>query len=171
MSILPLMVRITDDQGISRLHPMDTGDELGPQFRARLNFLLKRAYLQLEDLHAERLAPYGVNAREMAVLLLLAGREPESQQQAAERLGVDRTTMVGLLDGLEHRGLVTRQPDAADRRRNVVVLTVVGQQTLEQALAASDEAERQLLSGLSPAEARRLRQLLARVTSDYQPGR
>lgn len=52
-------------------------------------------------MHEQHLASSGLNARELAVLLLLADREPESQQQAAQRLGVDRTTMVGLLDGLE----------------------------------------------------------------------
>ena len=102
---------------------MNSETELGPQLGARLSYLLKRAFLELEELHAEYLASTGVNARELAVLLLLDGREPESQQQAAGRLGVDRTTMVGLLDGLEGKGLVARQADAGDRRRNVVGLT------------------------------------------------
>jgi DNA-binding MarR family transcriptional regulator len=44
----------------------------------------------------------------LAVLLVLAGREPASQRQAATRLGIDRTTMVALLDALENKGLVTR---------------------------------------------------------------
>jgi DNA-binding MarR family transcriptional regulator len=144
---------------------MDSDDGLGPQLRARLSYLLKRAFLALEDLHTEYLAPHGVNARELAVLLLLDGREPESQQQAAGRLGVDRTTMVGLLDGLESKGLIARQPDTADRRRNVIVLTVAGQRTLEGAKAASDEAERRLLDGLSTTDAERLRILLARVVA------
>jgi DNA-binding MarR family transcriptional regulator len=142
---------------------MNSEAELGPQLGARLGYLLKRAFVELEDLHAVHLAPTGVNARELAVLLLLDSREPESQQQAAGRLGVDRTTMVGLLDGLEAKGLVARQADAADRRRNVVVLTEAGQRTLTEAKAASDEAERQLLTELSETDARRLRELLARV--------
>ena len=46
------------------------------------------------------------------MLLFLDGREPESQQQAAARLGIDRTTMVGLLDSLEGKGYanITRYP-------------------------------------------------------------
>lgn len=144
---------------------MNSGADFEAQLGARLSYLLKRAFLGLEDLHADHLAPSGVNTRELAVLLLLDGREPESQQQAAGRLGVDRTTMVGLLDGLEGKGLVARQADAGDRRRNVVVLTDGGQRTLRQAKAASDEAEQQLLGELSPTEARQLRELLARVAA------
>lgn len=135
----------------------------GPRLRARLGYLLKHAFLELEELHAVHLADSPVNVRELSVLLLLDGREPESQQQAADRLGVDRTTMVGLLDGLEGKGLVARQPDPGDRRRNVVVLTDAGRNALEEATAASDEAERQLLSELTPRQAEQLRDLLSRV--------
>ena len=144
-------------------------DELGPQLSARLTYLLKRALLDLEDLHAELLAPSGVNVRELAVLLLLDGHGPESQQQAAARLGVDRTTMVGLLDGLESRGLLARRADPADRRRNVVVLTDAGRHALAEARVASDEAERRLLSGLDTADALRLRELLSQVAVDRAP--
>jgi len=150
---------------------VDSEEQLGPQLRARLSYLLKRAYLELEGLHAEYLAPGDVNARELAVLLLLDGGEPESQQQAAGRLGVDRTTMVDLLDGLESKGLTARRPDTADRRRNVIVLTATGKRTLKAAKAASDEAERQLLSALSKSEAQQLRELLARITVQSNPER
>jgi DNA-binding MarR family transcriptional regulator len=138
-------------------------DGPGPQLRARLGYLLKHAFFQLEELHAGHMEPAGVNVREFTVLLLLSSREPESQQQAAQRLGVDRTTMVGLLDSLEGKGLVARQPDLADRRRNVVVLTDAGRKTLKDARAASDRAERKLLADLSAAESDQLRELLARI--------
>jgi len=139
--------------------------DLGRGLRRRLTYLLKYALLALEELHEEHLAPLGVNVRELAVLLLLADREPESQQQVAQRLGVDRTTMVGLLDELEAKALVARRPDAEDRRRNVVELTDLGRVTLSQGIQASDQAEKQLLADLSQADARRLRELLTRVAT------
>ena len=145
---------------------MATPEELGPRLSARLTYLLKRALLELEDLHVEHLAPAGIGARELTVLMLLDGREPESQQQAAGRLGVDRTSMVGLLDSLEAKGLVLRQADAADRRRNVVVLTGAGRRTLDEAAAASDAAESRLLRGLDEAETRQLRDLLSRIGAE-----
>src|SRR5215472_10172994 len=67
-----------------------------PELADRLAYLLKHAQLELAGLTAEALAPFGVSGRELAVLTVLAGQEPGSQQQAAQRLGVDRTTMVGL---------------------------------------------------------------------------
>lgn len=148
---------------------MDNDDGPGPQLRTRLGYLLKHAFFELEELHTVHLARCAVNARELSVLLLLDGRKPESQQQAAGRLGIDRTTMVGLLDGLESKGLLARQTDPGDRRRNVVVLTDAGRRALKDAKAASDRAERDLLAGLSSAEARQLRALLARVASPSAP--
>ena len=142
---------------------MDSADGPGPQLGARLGYLLKHAFFRLEDLHGVYMASAPVNVRELSVLLLLDGREPESQQQAANRLGVDRTTMVGLLDSLEGKGLLARLPDPADRRRNVVALTDAGRTALREATTASDRAERELLADLSPAEARQLRDILIRI--------
>ena len=130
---------------------------------ARLTYLLKRALLDLEDLHAEHLAPVGLSGRELGVLLLLDGRGPESQQQAAARLRVDRTTMVNLIDALEAKGLVARRPDPGDRRRNVVELTPAGRTTLAEAVRASDDAEQRLLAAFSHDEAAQLRELLTRL--------
>jgi DNA-binding MarR family transcriptional regulator len=144
---------------------VDSDEGPGSQVRSRLGYLLKHAFFELERLHDEHLATCPVNVRELSILLLLDSRRPESQQQAAGRLGVDRTTMVGLLDGLERKGFLARQPDPADRRRNVVVLTDAGQTALRDAKAASDEAERELLATLSPAEAEHFRALLARVAT------
>jgi DNA-binding MarR family transcriptional regulator len=121
----------------------------------------------LEELHREELGPVGITGRELAVLLLLQAREPESQQQAATRLKVDRTTMVGILDALESKGLVARQAAGEDRRRNVVALTDAGHQTLGTALLASDEAEARLLDGLEKAEQTQLRALLARIAATH----
>lgn len=136
---------------------------MGPELGLRLTYLLKHALLEIEQLHRERLAPLGIGGRELAVLLFLAGREPGSQQQAAEGLGVDRTTMVALLDGLETKGLLSRRVDPDDRRRNVLEVTAAGRKTLRRGIRASDAAERQLLSGLDETEAAQLRALLGRL--------
>jgi len=137
----------------------------GPALSRRLGYLLKHAMLTLEELHEEYMAPTGVTVRELGVLLMLADREPESQQQAAGRLGVDRTSMVGLLDVLEAKSLVVRRPDSADRRRNVVELTATGRTVLDQARRASDEAERAFLADLGDDGATRLRALLEQLAA------
>jgi len=47
------------------------------------------------------------------VLTLIESEGPASQQRLADRVGVDRTTMVALVDALEEKGLVNRLRDPA----------------------------------------------------------
>ena len=112
------------------------------------------------------MGPSGVSGRELGILQLLDSQGPESQQQAAVRLGVDRTTMVAFLDSLEERGLVARKPDPEDRRRNLVGLTSEGRKALKRGKRASDQAERELLADLSERDAAKLRDLLSRIAKD-----
>lgn len=136
---------------------MSSSGRPGPEVSTRLGYLFKHAQLRMAELTGQELAPYGINGRELAVLLVLSSREPASQHQAAQRLGIDRTTMVGLLDALQAKGLVSRHPDVDDRRRNVVELTGAGQDTLERATAAAETAERRFLAPLSREDAEHLR--------------
>lgn len=131
--------------------------------RDRFGYLLKHARERLSTLSAEGYAPFGINGRELAVLTVLADGEPPSQLEAAQRLSIDRTTMVALLDELESKGLVERSADPRDRRRNIVVLTTKGRECLIGATRATDEAERAFLAPLGEADGERLRQMLRDV--------
>jgi DNA-binding MarR family transcriptional regulator len=144
-----------------------SSDQLGrddsavpPRSPDNLYYLLKHAQIRLAALTGTALEPYGVTGRELTVLRVLASHEPASQQQAARRLGVDRTTMVALLDGLEAKGLVGRHPHAGDRRKNVVALTEAGHARLRLAWQAAEAAERSFLAPLSGPGAESLRAAL-----------
>lgn len=142
---------------------MSSSEGPGPDLSRRLGYLLKHAQQRMAELNGQALAPYDINGRELAVLVVLAGRGPASQQQAAQRLGIDRTTMVALLDTLQNKGLVSRHPHADDRRRNVVDLTEAGRDTLRRAVPAADAAERQFLAPLGSRDAERLRDSLQAI--------
>jgi DNA-binding MarR family transcriptional regulator len=150
---------------------MSTRDTEGPQpaLSGSLHYLLKHALLRLADLTGPALAPFGINGRECAVLTAIDERTPPSQQEVAERMGVDRTTMVTLVDDLEKKGLVQRRPDPLDRRKNVVVLTDAGRTTLEGATRAVEEAERRFLGPLSDDEAATFREALRATAFTASP--
>ena len=127
--------------------------EPGDELTGRLGYLLKHVQQRLYELTSAALAPYGISGRELGVLLVLDALGPTSQRDAATRLGVDRTTMVALIDALEAKSVVVRRPYEEDRRRNVVEFTEPGRELLRQARAASDEAERRFLGALDDAAA------------------
>src|SRR5215469_14812968 len=124
--------------------------------------------MRLAELTGPALEPFGISGRQCAVLVAVNEQAPSSQHDVAQRMGVDRTTMVALVDELEAKGLVERRPDSRDRRKNVVALTEAGRTTLEGATRAVDEAERRFLGPLSDDEAAALRETLR--TAAFAPG-
>jgi DNA-binding MarR family transcriptional regulator len=143
--------------------------DAGGQVRAHddvLGYLLKHAHLALEQRMQAALADMGMTGRDLGVLRVIAGGEAESQQEVAAVLGVDPTSMVALLDALEHRGILARRPSERDRRRNIVELTDDGWDLFRQAEKQSAEAERAFTSKLSDADATALRRALRTVLSE-----
>ena len=126
----------------------------------RLGYLLKQAHRQFTEQVTKALAPLGIGTREWAALLCLDDERNLSQGAVAQLLGIDRTTMVALVDALQQKGLVAREPDPADRRRNRVVLTAEGRRVMEQGAELADDVERRFLAALSPADARQLKSAL-----------
>src|SRR5690349_14615284 len=118
----------------------------------RLGYLLKHAQLRLNELTGKALEPYDIDGRQLAVLLAIDDRVPQSQQEIARRLDVDRTSMVALVDELERKGLAERQSVTGDRRKNVVALTAAGKDTVRKATRASNAAEREFLTKLTETE-------------------
>jgi DNA-binding MarR family transcriptional regulator len=134
-----------------------------PAVTDRLGYLLKHAHLRFAELSAAAMEPMGISGRECAVLIAIDDRVPQSQQEVARRLAVDRTTMVALIDELERKGLVDRRQAPGDRRKNVVTLTAVGRATVAKAVSAGAEAERRFLASLSDADAAAFRRLLRSI--------
>jgi DNA-binding MarR family transcriptional regulator len=136
------------------------GSQPAPAMAGRLGYLLKHAQARFFDLTAAALAPTGINGREAAVLRAVDNPQPLSQGEIARLMGIDRTTMVALIDELQERGLVRRRQDPDDRRKNVVELTAAGQDVTRRAIRAGDQAERTFLSPLSADEAEQFKQTL-----------
>lgn len=112
---------------------------------------------------AERLAPLGLNVRMCGVLNLLKDEGPASQQEIGEQLGIDRTTMVEIVDELERQGIVRRERSALDRRSYAVTLTPGGKAKQKRAAEVFDAAAEDFFSPLSAAERDKLLGMLSRL--------
>jgi DNA-binding MarR family transcriptional regulator len=123
-----------------------------PALNDRLGYLIKHAHQRLTELTTRALEPLRISGRECAVLLVIDDRIPLSQQDVAQQLGVDRTTMVAILDELETKGFVERRQDREDRRRNVVAVTKHGRAVLQKAASATKDAEREFFASLTSAQ-------------------
>ena len=111
----------------------------------------------------------GLSGREFLVLSFVGSAEDLSQQDLSERLGLDPTIVVGLVDALEERQWMTRTRDPADRRRNVLRLTAVGRTAHTSAVRAAQAAEDAFLEVLGPGERETLRTILNDVMRSRLP--
>lgn len=111
----------------------------------------------------EALRPLGIRTRHHSILSLLLEAGPQAQIALSERLRIDRTSMVTLVDQLEGQGLVLRKTAPGDRRAYRVEITAEGEQLLAEAELAISEAEAILLAPLTPKQRKRLQTYLQRI--------
>jgi DNA-binding MarR family transcriptional regulator len=134
--------------------------DLPPALADRLGFLLGRAHLAHRGLAEAELRSLGLRAKEFGALSILADEGPLSQHRLGEVMGVDRTTMVAVVDGLERAGFVERERDSRDRRAYALRATASGRRILGRARRATERAEARFLAPISAADRRRLKELL-----------
>jgi DNA-binding MarR family transcriptional regulator len=118
----------------------------------------RRAYEAGHGLDAACLRP-----RHLIALSMLREHGALSQQALGEALSLDPSNVVGLLNDLEARGLITRQRDPADRRRHIVSLTPSGSAEVVTGSGQLTAVEDAVLSALSAAERAMLFDLLRRA--------
>jgi MarR family transcriptional regulator for hemolysin len=94
----------------------------------------------------------GITPRGFCVLSH-ALRSELTQIRLADVCQLDKTTMVVTMDELEHAGLATRAPSAADRRARIITVTPAGVRVVKKAQQIVDQIQQDVLSAL-PARQR-----------------
>ena len=136
---------------------------------ASTTFLLKRLGFAAKDRSMAAYEEAGLHPYHFAVLVAAGEGPHETQGAIADRLGYDKGQLVGLLDELEERGLVERQRDPQDRRRQLVSLTAEGKQTLRRLRTLAREIEDDFLAPLNDEERAQLHALLLRLAETHEP--
>ncbi|HMD60643.1 MAG TPA: MarR family transcriptional regulator [Opitutaceae bacterium] len=122
------------------------------------------AYRQSEAFFSE----HNISTGRFKVLMLLSdkiggGSLPQTPAEIAEKAGVTRATITGLVDTLERDGLVTREHDSDDRRMMRVHITHKGHAALKEILPGHFRRMAALMAPLSEHERKTLVRLLDKV--------
>ena len=136
---------------------------LPPSMADRVPFLLFRAAQASLVLANQMLASVGLCARQAGILTMVTELGPMTQTGLGQALGVDRTTMVALLDDLEIKGYVQRHRHPGDRRAYLIQPTQAGRTAKAQAVRILDQQQEAFLAGLTRAERGQLAALLKRL--------
>jgi DNA-binding MarR family transcriptional regulator len=122
-------------------------------------YLLRLAYE-----HASKTAstemPDGPHPRNFSLVVALMSTGPISQQQLAEKMRVNRSLVVGIVDKLERRGWLERRRDPDDRRSYLLHVTPAGERAVAEMRPKVIAANRVMAARLTDDERARLHELL-----------
>lgn len=131
-----------------------------------LGYHLRRAQVAVFQNFAEVLNRAGedrISPGQVGVLVLVRENPGVNQTRLGAALGIDRSTLVAVIDRLEARGLLKRTPSPRDRRSHALVLTRAGRNYIDGMMPRLLEHERQIALRLTAEERAALIELLQRV--------
>jgi DNA-binding MarR family transcriptional regulator len=102
----------------------------------------------------------GVTPVQFAAIQAVAATPGIDQRTLSGQIGLDTSTVAGVIDRLESRGLLTRAVSSADRRARVLMLTHEGIQTLGAVQPAMLRAQERILAPLPKSERREFVRML-----------
>jgi DNA-binding MarR family transcriptional regulator len=131
---------------------VDLEDLPGHHIR-RLQQIAVAVFLQETEAH-------GITPVQFAALQTVNNAPGMDQRTLAARIGLDTSTVAGVIDRLEARGLLQRNASAEDRRVRLLTLTETGRTLLAAVAPGMLAAQQRMLAPLSPAERTEFMRLL-----------
>ena len=162
---VPIPVRKQTSRTERRLQGADRSNEPVVVSLKKLNglagYLIRQAQLWVSEDFNATLGPLDLRPVHFSILTIVGENPGLSQMALSHVLGVVRSALVPMLDGLESRGLLERTPSRIDRRSHALYLTPEGKALLERAEALVQEHEKRLMKKVGAAGHKQLLQILA----------
>jgi DNA-binding MarR family transcriptional regulator len=130
---------------------------------ALLGYNARRAALAVIEVFLQRMAIYDLRPVAFSVLSLVTHNPGITSRQLCTALGILPPNLVGMINTLEKRTLIERQPHPRDGRAMALHLTPAGEKLMRDAERTAAQLEAQVAAKLSPTEARTLIKLLKKI--------
>ena len=98
------------------------------------------------------LQAHGISMWGYVVLTALAEQPVRTQAALAQAINADKSRIIGVLDQLQQRGLISRRPDTSDRRVHLLSLTPAGERLRGSVQAAIRASEEEVLAAVPAAD-------------------
>ena len=134
-----------------------------------IGYNLKRVYILMDADFRKTLEDDDMPPRVFSTLSIIVETPGVMQSDVARMLGIERSGLVAIVDGLEKRGLVERQPFPGDRRVHALHSTPAGKEVFQRGIKAVFAHEERALSMLSQGERKKLLSLLRKIRTGF-PG-
>jgi DNA-binding MarR family transcriptional regulator len=128
-----------------------------------IGYNARRAALAVIEVFLQRMAIYELRPVDFSVLSLVTHNPGITSRQLCTALGILPPNLVGMINTLEKRALIERQPHPCDGRAMALRLTPTGEKLMRNAERTAAQLEAQVAAKLSPAQARTLIELLKKI--------
>lgn len=143
-----------------------------PQKAIKFNNLVGHKIRRLQQIavavFAENVREHAVTPVQFAALQSISDAPGLDQKTLADRIRFDTSTIGGVIDRLEARGLVARSDSQADRRVRLLCLTGAGAALLAELQPLVLETQRNIAAALSAAEQKTLETLIDKVLAAHE---
>lgn len=126
---------------------------------------IRYAYVMLRRGFTDYFAPLELTQTQCAAMWILAENPGTSSTELANAVGVDRITMMGVIDKLLKKKLVVRTRSQIDRRRQNLSLSNKGNILFEEAKERLNSFDNRYARCLSPGERMILIEILKKITT------
>jgi DNA-binding MarR family transcriptional regulator len=131
--------------------------------------LIRRAHQISGAVFATHLAGFDVTSVQYAAMAAIASQPGIDATRLSDLIAFDKATLGGVLDRLEAKSIIARQPSRQDRRIKSVTLTETGAALLEHINDRVVAAQAAMMQSLSEAEQAQFITLLKKFVSGAQP--
>ena len=131
-----------------------------------LGYNVRRANVKFFQNFSDIVGGHDVTPGQFGVLAIIDANPGLNQSELGQAMGVDRSTVVAVIDRLEGRGLVVRDPSPKDRRSYALRLSDVGVEFLRELIPIVEKYDRQAAGRLTDKEVETLVDLLRRMVGD-----
>ena len=128
-----------------------------------MGYNARRATLVIIDAFLKHMAIYDLRPVDFSVLSLIAHNPGITSRQLCMALNIQPPNLVGMVNTLEKRELVTRLPHPRDGRAMGLHLTPAGKRMVQKAEQTAAELEKEATARLSATERKTLMQLLKKI--------
>ncbi|WP_245636739.1 MarR family winged helix-turn-helix transcriptional regulator [Azospirillum thiophilum] len=129
-----------------------------------MGYNLRKAQVAVFQSFQTAVAPHDITPGQFGVLIMIRENEGLSQSDLGTAVGIDRSTMVAVIDRLESRGLVVRAPSPNDRRSYALRLSPEGQSLMDDLIPRVQAHDQGMVKDLSPEEQVQFIDFLRRVS-------
>jgi len=128
-----------------------------------LCYLTGKVFRNMLSCYSPHIRNYNLTVSQLFLLLALYEKDASTPQELSSKLALNSSTLTGILDRLENKGLITREINANDRRSIIIRLTDKAKELKNELWNIYEDVNGKLRSALSQEEIEELYNIMAKL--------